>query len=194
VREQAKTARGILLSLMAYFLTVLGILSVYGYEINLRELSTLVKSAAFLTGLGVSICSTVFLTVTSKRMQKRIEPKRILGGILRAVPFALLVIGAIFIFLSYRTDLWNNGIFNPSVLGAGVSVMAIGVAFLFAVYPRMGGYESVTGLTNRIETLNAKFNRLEKVIDCFLDESQKLANRINQVAGEKRDKRKVVKS
>lgn len=191
MKDPAKTVGGISLSPLAYFGLIIGILKILGYEINLGILVTLIKSPAFLIGLFTSIGATVFLTMTLKRLQPKIEPKRVLRGVLRTIPFALLVIGAIFIFLSYRMDLWNNVAFNPSVFGAGVSVMAIGIAFLFAVYPRRVNHEGASALTNKIETLNAKFNKLENVIDCFLDESQKLAERIDRITteGEKRHNR-----
>jgi hypothetical protein len=54
--------------------------------------------------------------------------------VLAFVTIILLGGGAYFVHSAYDVDMWkNNPPFDPSVFGAGISVMAVGLAFLFAL-------------------------------------------------------------
>jgi hypothetical protein len=63
-------------------------------------------------------------------------PRQSYSFIMRLVPIIVLAIGFTLIFLSEHVSLWANPPWEPSVFGAGVSVTALGIAFLFAFWPR----------------------------------------------------------
>ena len=47
---------------------------------------------------------------------------------------------------------------------------------------------NASALSEKIETLNKKLNKAEKTLDVFLEESQKLAKRLNALQKEEKDK------
>lgn len=84
--------------------------------------------------------------------------------ILLIVAIIVISIGMLFIILAYDLNLWANPPYNVSAFGAGVSVMAVGLAFLLALYPSGLRRRDVEEGEN-IETLNGKIKALLKESD-----------------------------
>jgi len=93
-----------------------------------RPLFSDINTAYFWSGLVlVIILSIVF----------NLWPRKSREYAMAVVPFVMLAFGITLIFLSQVESLWTNPPWNPSVFGAGVSVSALGMAFLIAFWPRV---------------------------------------------------------
>lgn len=118
--------------------------------------------------------------------------RRVISFISILVPYSLISLGVIVIMLSRVTTLWVNPPWNPGVLGAGVSVAALGIAFLALFYrsrpnEQRQNQENVPELTEEMAALSNKFNELEGVIDRVLEKFRRLDERLTELQGENRD-------
>jgi cell shape-determining protein MreC len=96
------------------------------------------------------------------------------------------------IVLSLRNDIF------PLITNLNTDVIAIGLALLalvFELYTRNNISQTTealetnaSALSEKIETLNKKLNKAEKTLDLFLEESQKLAKRLNALHEEDKNK------
>lgn len=94
----------------------------------------------------------------------------------------LFYYAAIIILMSINSDIipiiprWNI-----SMTGLGFAVFALG----WALYPQRKKPQR----TETLEALNKKFRKAEKVIDAFLEESQKFAKQLSAIQKEEKRKR-----
>jgi len=92
--------------------------------------------------------------------------------ILLVISIIIFVVGILFIILAYYPACWINPPYNVSVFGAGVSVIAVGLAFLFALCPlgsRRGYVEegNIVRLNRKIKKLSEEADRIEEIAkDC----------------------------
>lgn len=165
------------------------------------EAFKLMNSPSFYIGLVVVIILVILQSTLSKQLLNKISRYLLLG-----VTITIISLGIFVIMLSYNTPLWENLSYNLTAFGIGVSMSALGLAFLFAFPPsksRQGDSEPTTSealkklegnvstLSAKMETLNKKFSKAEKVIDAFLEESPKIGKGPTAMQKEERRKRRI---
>jgi len=163
------------------------------------EAFKLMNSPSFYIGLVVVIILVILQSTLSKQLRDKISRYMLLG-----VPIIIISLGIFVIMVSYNKPLWENLPYNLTAFGVGVSMSAVGLAFLFAFPPsksRQGDSEPPTSealkklegnastLSAKMEALNKKFSKAEKTIDAFLEESQKLTRKLTALQKEERRKR-----
>ena len=89
--------------------------------------------------------------------------KRIYKIILLSVSAILIIMVIALIISADDTKVWADSPLNPSVFGAGVSVTAIGLAFLFSIFPRKNkqtGMRTVAPRQTRFRTTDSTRNNI----------------------------------
>ncbi|MHB8086009.1 MAG: DUF6414 family protein [Dehalococcoidia bacterium] len=84
-------------------------------------------SIAFITGLIV----TIFMLV-----KQNLLPIKLIDYVIRSIVGLFVLIGLYLIFLAYNKAFWQNPPWEPSVFGAGVSVLALAIALFAIFWPR----------------------------------------------------------
>lgn len=167
-----------LVAALIYSATIfVGILSTTDFTIN--ETLSGMHSYPFYIGVVLAIIISAVIIVAYRRVGNKVS-QYIMSG----VSFILIGVGILYIRLSYFTDLWgNNPPYNPSVFGAGISITAIGLAFLFAVRPRYGqtineNTQTATHkLNEKIGELRTEAERVEKIVK----ECKELTTQLNEL-------------
>lgn len=177
--------RNLLIALITYIILSflwIGFLS-SDWTLILKILTTFsVWISLLIGGIVVVIFTWVFQTWRRK----------VVSFISILVPYSLISLGVIVIMLSRVTTLWVNPPWNPSVLGAGISVAALGIAFLALFYPsrpneQRRNQENVPELTEGMAALSDRLNELEAVIDAVLEKFRRLDERLSELQEENRD-------
>ncbi len=123
----------IIVAVASYAVVLVIINLLYG-----RPVLTDINSSTFWMGLTFLVPVTVVIILA-----RNLWPQRSLEYLLKVVPIALLVIGIAMIFLSRNESLWIDPSWNPSVLGSGVSVTALGMTLLTVFWPRQAATDNV---------------------------------------------------
>ena len=151
---------------------ILGLFISSGFR---EDITPAIHSPLFYTGLAL----TLFLNIYVRLPQQHI--RKINKYILLIVPIIVLSIGFMFISLAYLENLWEDPPFVPSVFGAGVSIIAIGLALVFAFYPLINkqNKSEQREITQRpdmnINKLSSEADRIEKIAKDCKNLSKKLS-------------------
>lgn len=103
--------------------------------------------------------------------------------------YSLISLGILLLALAVVKDILPMNIvwLDPNLLALGIAVIALGITIIAlerALLPKKCSEQEVT------ETLEQKFRKAEKVIDAFLEESQKLGKRLAAIQREEKRKRR----
>lgn len=107
----------IILILFSYFLL--------NYK-TFSDIYNYLNSVAYYTGLGFTL-TTVIYWYLSKQIRYKI------GQVTTYIVIFILIGIGIYLIITSNSSIWDNPPFNVSVLGAGISTAALGLAFLFAL-------------------------------------------------------------
>ena len=140
-----------------------------------------VLQASFVVAIVLAIYFVVNLL--SARLRKHIW--------LPAIVYAVIIyFGFLLLSLSLFKNLLSGISWDPTMAGLGIAVVAFAwVLFTQSKQPQTKETSeeigvNVSALTEKTEALNEKFNKLESVIDAFLEEPQNLAQKINRIMKE----------
>jgi hypothetical protein len=158
----------------------------------------LMNAPLFYIGLGCAVILGILYSLLFKKPDAKIKQlgHRITLYIQFGIPIIILLLGLFTVMLSYTESLWQNLPYDLNAFGVGVTMTALGFAFLFAApWSRFRKSDSkpltpemlkklegdVSSLSTKIETLNKKLEKAEKTIDAFLEGSQKLGKRLTEI-------------
>ena len=119
------------------------------------------NSPAFYIGIAFVIIFIILQKILPPKMKNEISRYILLG-----VTIIIISLGISVIMLSYNKPLWENLSYNLTAFGVGVSMTALGLAFLFAFYPRSNKEceKLVKELNRNTKALHNKITKIEKTV------------------------------
>ncbi len=151
------------------------------------ETFKLMNSPAFYAGLAFLIIYIILQNTLSKRIKQKISLYMLL-----AVTVIILCLGVSFIMLSYNKPLWENLSYNLNAFGVGVSMAALGFAFLFA-FSLFKSRQADNEPKNTGNELDRKIKKLSKEaskIEYSLKECKSLIEELRELKEEQDTKTK----
>jgi len=154
----SRLVRNVLISFGVYMVTLIVGLFLFLHQSITEILAVIKDSPVFWLGLITVVIINLLIVEAINR--KKNTASRLVFLI---TPFLIIGIGYFLLMLAYAKSLWQNppytaSPFDPSVFGAGVSVIALGFAFLFVFYPMT--HKEDKALEETVLQVQEKFSRL----------------------------------